>query len=87
MIATRNGTIRHIGTQYEVRTLPSGVQVSVREGRVVVDTDGDEVISQDPGTIGAVALEVVSYSKRGGAPSGSLGYKIGAAAAVDTAIT
>jgi ferric-dicitrate binding protein FerR (iron transport regulator) len=40
MVATRNGTIRHIGTQYEVRTLASGVQVSVREGRVIVDTDG-----------------------------------------------
>jgi ferric-dicitrate binding protein FerR (iron transport regulator) len=39
-VATRNGTVRHIGTQYEVRTVPAGVQVSVREGRVVVDTDG-----------------------------------------------
>lgn len=40
IVATRNGTVRHIGTQYEVRTVPAGVQVSVREGRVVVDTDG-----------------------------------------------
>lgn len=39
-VATRHGTVRHIGTQYEVRTIANGMQVSVREGRVVIDREG-----------------------------------------------
>lgn len=40
VIAARQATVRHIGTQYQVRTTANGVQVSVREGRVVVDLHG-----------------------------------------------
>jgi ferric-dicitrate binding protein FerR (iron transport regulator) len=39
-IASENATVRHIGTQYEVRTIGSQVQISVREGRVIVDAGG-----------------------------------------------
>lgn len=39
-VDTRSGTVRHIGTQYEVRTTPQAVQISVREGRVAIDTNG-----------------------------------------------
>lgn len=39
-VATRDASVRHIGTQYEVRTIAQRMQVSVREGRVVIDTDG-----------------------------------------------
>lgn len=35
-IETPAGSVRHVGTQYEVRTHANTVQVSVREGRVVV---------------------------------------------------
>lgn len=35
-IATPAGSVRHVGTQYEVRTHADSIQVSVREGRVVV---------------------------------------------------
>lgn len=37
-ISTPAGSIRHVGTQYEVRTHADSVQVSVREGRVLVTT-------------------------------------------------
>jgi ferric-dicitrate binding protein FerR (iron transport regulator) len=33
-VVTPTGTVSHIGTQYEVRLLEAGVQVSVRDGRV-----------------------------------------------------
>lgn len=35
-ISTAAGSVRHVGTQYEVRTHADSVQVSVREGRVLV---------------------------------------------------
>jgi ferric-dicitrate binding protein FerR (iron transport regulator) len=35
-ISTPAGSVRHVGTQYEVRTHADSVQVSVREGRVLV---------------------------------------------------
>lgn len=35
-ISTPVGSVRHLGTQYEVRTRADSVQVSVREGRVLV---------------------------------------------------
>lgn len=66
---------------------PETLSSSTSGALLDVDTDSDEVVSQDPGSIGLVALQVVGYSLRGGAPSGSFGYKIGAAAAVDTAVT
>ena len=36
-LETPAGTVRHLGTQYEVRLFPPGVVVRVREGRVAVD--------------------------------------------------
>ena len=33
-VVTPSGTVRHVGTQYEVRLLPAGVQVSVRDGTI-----------------------------------------------------
>lgn len=35
-ISTPAGSVRHVGTQYEVRTHANSIQVSVREGRVLV---------------------------------------------------
>ena len=35
-IETLHGNVRHLGTQYEVRSSASGMQVSVREGRVQI---------------------------------------------------
>jgi ferric-dicitrate binding protein FerR (iron transport regulator) len=35
-ISTPAGSVRHVGTQYEVRTHADSIQVSVREGRVLV---------------------------------------------------
>jgi ferric-dicitrate binding protein FerR (iron transport regulator) len=35
-ISTPAGSVRHVGTQYEVRTHANTIQVSVREGRVLV---------------------------------------------------
>jgi ferric-dicitrate binding protein FerR (iron transport regulator) len=35
-ISTPAGSVRHLGTQYEVRTHADSIQVSVREGRVLV---------------------------------------------------
>lgn len=40
VVAAQQATVRHIGTQYQVRTTANGVHVSVREGRVVVDLHG-----------------------------------------------
>lgn len=36
VVATRFGTVRHLGTQYEVRVQPADLLVSVREGSVAV---------------------------------------------------
>lgn len=38
-ISTKAGSVRHVGTQYEVRTMDRGIDVSVREGRVMVEND------------------------------------------------
>lgn len=37
VIDTHAGSVRHIGTQYQVRTQPTGIEVSVREGRVLIE--------------------------------------------------
>lgn len=39
VISTRAGSVRHIGTRYQVRTRVDGIDVSVREGRVVIESD------------------------------------------------
>ncbi len=38
-ISTSAGSVRHIGTQYEVRIRDDGIDVSVREGRVMIESD------------------------------------------------
>lgn len=38
-INTHAGSVRHIGTQYQVRMRVDGIDVSVREGRVVIDSE------------------------------------------------
>lgn len=38
-IVTPAGSVRHLGTQYEVRTREGGIDVSVREGRVMVESE------------------------------------------------
>jgi ferric-dicitrate binding protein FerR (iron transport regulator) len=38
-VETHAGSVRHLGTQYEVRTHAGGIVVSVREGRVVVSSE------------------------------------------------
>ena len=43
-IDTPAGTVRHLGTQYEVRLLEPGVRVRVREGRVVLERPSDGVL-------------------------------------------
>jgi ferric-dicitrate binding protein FerR (iron transport regulator) len=66
-IASAFGSTRHLGTQYEVRVSPSGMQVSVREGRVelsgaggsrsaVVAVAGEQLLI---GSAGAVARQAV----------------------------
>jgi len=39
-VETLYGSVRHVGTQYELRTTRSGIEVSVREGRVEVANAG-----------------------------------------------
>ncbi|HEY6643805.1 FecR domain-containing protein [Povalibacter sp.] len=40
VIDTLFGSVRHVGTQYELRTLGGGIAVSVREGRIEVERAG-----------------------------------------------
>lgn len=40
VIDTAAGSVRHLGTQYEVRKRADGIDVSVREGRVMVESRG-----------------------------------------------
>lgn len=64
-VETEVGAVRHLGTQYEVRAHSEGVRVSVREGRVAVDTDaglyaadaGDQI---DVGEHGLIARSRLS---------------------------
>ena len=56
-IKTHVGSVRHIGTQYQIRTRAEGIDVSVREGRVSVDTSS--------GTSVASAGELLTVSTQG----------------------
>lgn len=40
VIETHAGSVRHLGTQYQVRTRRDGIDVSVREGRVMIEGEG-----------------------------------------------
>ena len=42
-VVTPTGTVRHVGTQYEVRILDAGVQVSVREGAIEWRSSGGDI--------------------------------------------
>ena len=42
-LRTASGTVRHLGTQYQVRVEGERVRVAVREGRVRIDTSAGEV--------------------------------------------
>lgn len=42
-VTTASGTVRHVGTQYEVRLIGSGVRLRVREGRVEWTSDAGAV--------------------------------------------
>ena len=45
-IDTKAASVRHLGTQYQVRADASGIEVSVREGRIVIDNpSGSSVAS------------------------------------------
>ena len=57
VVETLYGSVRHVGTQYAVRTLSGGIAVSVREGRVEIQRDGQ----QYTGTAG----EHIVVSRRG----------------------
>lgn len=59
-VVTPTGIVRHVGTQYEVRRLPAGVRLRVREGRVewspragdaAVGVAGEQLMIGDAGTI------------------------------------
>jgi ferric-dicitrate binding protein FerR (iron transport regulator) len=56
-IRTDAGSVRHIGTQYQVRTHADGMEVSVREGRVMIANAG--------GTSSGVAGERISVTSGG----------------------
>lgn len=53
--------------------------------QLAVDTDAEVVVDADRGSQGVVSIVVGLFSRRG-TNSGTLGYKLGAAAPVDTAI-
>jgi hypothetical protein len=57
VIATAAGEVRHLGTQYLVRTTDGGgIEVSVREGRIEV-THGDQHRNADAGVALAIAAD------------------------------
>ena len=56
-IRTDAGSVRHVGTQYEVRTHADDMVVSVREGRVM--------IANAAGTSSGVAGELIRITQRG----------------------
>ena len=48
-VVTPGGTVRHVGTQYEVRLLPAGVRVSVRDGTIEWRSSGGDLERSGPG--------------------------------------
>ena len=57
-ISTYAGSVRHVGTQYQIRTRADGIDVSVREGRVVVESQSGRSV--------ASAGELLTVSAQGG---------------------
>lgn len=58
-IETAYGSVRHLGTQYQVRTARNGIEVGIREGRIEVTNAsgthagaaGEQLIIQQEGTV------------------------------------
>lgn len=44
LVRTSVGTVRHTGTQFAARQVPSAVEVSVREGGVALDRGGEQIV-------------------------------------------
>jgi ferric-dicitrate binding protein FerR (iron transport regulator) len=44
-VATHAGAVRHLGTQYQVRMQADGIDVSVREGRVMIERERSTTIA------------------------------------------
>lgn len=62
-ISTPAGSVRHVGTQYEVRTHANSTQVSVREGRVLVTaTNGSNNTGEAGQTLRLTAAGEVTRS-------------------------
>lgn len=64
VIETHTGSVRHVGTQYMVRTHADGIDVSVREGRVLIEHTADSST--------AAAGERVALSRQGGVQRSSI---------------
>ncbi|AMN48037.1 hypothetical protein ACG33_13205 [Steroidobacter denitrificans] len=67
IVATHAGIIRHLGTQYQVRMRVDGIEVSVREGRVIVEGEIASVVATagerlDISTQGSVQRELIPPS-------------------------
>jgi ferric-dicitrate binding protein FerR (iron transport regulator) len=56
-VQTRAGSIRHIGTQYQVRTYADAIEIGIREGRVL--------LRNDAGTNAGAAGERLQVTTRG----------------------
>lgn len=64
-IDTHAGAVSHLGTQYQVRTRAEGIEVSVREGRVMIESEhGSNVATAgerlEVSTLGSVARGKIS---------------------------
>ena len=64
IVATHAGAVRHLGTQYQVRMRVDGIDVSVREGRVVVENETSSTV--------ATAGERLEISKQGSVQRGTI---------------
>ena len=64
-IETALGTVRHVGTQYMIAVHPDALDVSIREGRVSIDTKASQLI--------ASAGERIRLSAMGGVERTSIG--------------
>lgn len=65
VIVSNAGDVQHVGTQYQVRQHDSGVAISVREGRVRIDSNARA-------TIQASAGEVVNIAHSGSVQKGPI---------------
>ena len=65
---------------------PAALTTSTASALCVVDTDAAAVADADPGAIGVAAFLVAALTEKWTA-NGKLGYQLGAAAAVDNAVT